>query len=43
MIKFQFLTDKRIERNKESNIVVLFILEGEIKLKLEEHLSPKYN
>lgn len=36
MIKFQFLTDKRIERNKELNIVVLFILEGEIKLKLED-------
>lgn len=36
MIKFQFLTDKRMEKNNESNIVIFFILEGEIKLKLED-------
>lgn len=36
MIKFQFLTDKKIEKTQDSNIVVLFILEGEIKFKLED-------
>lgn len=36
MIKFEFLTDKRIENNQDSDIIAFFILEGEIKFKLEE-------
>lgn len=36
MIKFQFLTDKNIKNNQDSNIIAFFILEGEIKFKLEE-------